>query len=446
MNRRGEWITPFYNGHPWFEKPILLYWLAKPFMFSFGDVVGPRIPSVLASIGTYLLIAWFARRRWDDHIARWCVLVTASSLLVVALGRMMMTDAVLALCLAGAFIFFWESLAGDRRWRLLSAFFLGLSVLAKGPVGLLLFVPVVAWTFWREKDLRPAFKGWWLVGIVVLAATVATWYLPAYLVNRDEFVQKFLIEQNLNRFTGGDAAHTPPFLTGLPMYAIVLLVGMLPWSLYVWKAWPRNSDPLGRYLAVWAVVPFVFFTISKAKLPHYILPCCVPLALIVGTYLARRNPEGSSTRQLRYPATVAVVVAVVANLGFLYYYNLFHTDVHQLARYVEENAGPRDDISAYQLSRQNGKPNTTGLRINETSHPSLVMYLDRPVLDTSDFAEILADPNAQWIITRAGRVGPAEESLAAKEMRDLREVDTPIRKDFYRLYRLGPVPAERIKR
>ena len=32
MNRRHEWITPYFNGHPWFEKPILLYWLAKPCM------------------------------------------------------------------------------------------------------------------------------------------------------------------------------------------------------------------------------------------------------------------------------------------------------------------------------------------------------------------------------------------------------------------------------
>ena len=446
MNRRGEWITPYYNGHPWFEKPILLYWFAKPFMLAFGDVIGPRMPSVLATIATYLLIAWFARRHWNDQSARWCVLVTASSLLVVALGRMMMTDALLALSLAAAFLFFWESLVADRRWRLLSAFFLGLSVLAKGPVGLILFVPVVGWTFWREKELRPAFRGWWLLGILVFAGTVAIWYVPAYLINRDDFVQKFLIEQNLNRFTGGDAAHTPPFLVGLPMYFIVLLVGMLPWSLYLWKAWPRSSDPLDRYLAVWALVPFVFFTISKAKLPHYILPCCVPLAMVVGVYLSRRNAEAGPLERIRYPALVAAVVTVVANLGFLYYYNLFHRDVHQLATFVRENTKPGEDISAYQLSRIEGKSNPTGLRINETSPPSLVMYLRRPILDTSDFSELLADPNPQWVITRSFRIGRTETDMAAGAKREFREVVTPVRQDFYRLYYLGPLPSERDRR
>ena len=90
MNRRGEWITPYYNGHPWFEKPILLYWVAKPFMMAFGDVVGPRLPSVLATIGTYGLVAWFVRRRWNDETARWC-LRCRLLLLIVGLGRMMMT-------------------------------------------------------------------------------------------------------------------------------------------------------------------------------------------------------------------------------------------------------------------------------------------------------------------------------------------------------------------
>src|SRR4051812_41619111 len=90
MNRRGEWITPYYNGQPWFEKPILLYWVAKPLMMLFGNVVGPRLPSILATLGTYALVARFVRRYWDHAAAQWCVLVLASTTLVVGLGRMMM--------------------------------------------------------------------------------------------------------------------------------------------------------------------------------------------------------------------------------------------------------------------------------------------------------------------------------------------------------------------
>ena len=49
---RGEWITPYYNGAPWFEKPILLYWLAKVTVMVFGDF-GARLPSILCNLAFY---------------------------------------------------------------------------------------------------------------------------------------------------------------------------------------------------------------------------------------------------------------------------------------------------------------------------------------------------------------------------------------------------------
>jgi hypothetical protein len=382
------------------------------------------------------------------------VLVVASSLLVLGVGRMMMTDNLLNLCLVGAFIFFYESLVGDRRWRLLSAFFLGLSVLAKGPVGILLFVPVIAWTYWREHDFRPAFKGSWLMGTLILAATIATWYVPAYLVNGDDFVQKFLIEQNLNRFTGGDAAHSLPFLVGLPFYAAVLLIGMAPWSFYVWKAAPRKVGtdeqalPL-RYLLVWAIVPFLFFTISKAKLPHYILPSCVPLAMLVGRYLSQRRPiEEPVLRSLRYPLVTCAVMSVLANAAFVFYYRSSgHSEIHGLASFVKEQIQPDEGVALYRMARQKEGLGTGKLTIQDTNQPSVVMYLDREVNEAGDVNALLSDPRAQWVITRKDRIQPQDVEEAKKQGRDLSAaVEVPTEPDKYRLYRLSASPGPRTRR
>lgn len=92
MNRRGEWITPYYNGTPWFEKPILIYWLAKPCIALFGEMIGPRLPSVLCAVGAYAVIAWFGRKRLGDSAAQISVLALGSSLLMVGVSRMMLTD------------------------------------------------------------------------------------------------------------------------------------------------------------------------------------------------------------------------------------------------------------------------------------------------------------------------------------------------------------------
>jgi 4-amino-4-deoxy-L-arabinose transferase-like glycosyltransferase len=458
MNRRGEWITPYYNGHPWFEKPILLYWVGKPAMLVFGNWVGPRLPSILATVATYALVVWFARRRWDDQTARWCLLVTASSILVAGVGRMMMTDALLNVCLVGAFVYFYESLVGDRCWRLLAAFFLGLSVLAKGPVGLPLFIAVAGWTFWRERDLRPAFRGWWLLGTVILAATVSTWYVPAYLVNGQVFVQKFLIEQNLNRFTGGDAAHTLPFLTGLPIYFLVILILMAPWSWYLIKAWPKRGEDgdearLRRYLLVWALVPFIFFTISRAKLPHYVLPCAVPIALLVGSYLSRRRAESAehnSLRQLRAPLAACVSVGLILNAAFMLYYNWGrlsgHAEVHALAFYVRDHALPGEDVAAYEMPRRQRDLGTGKPTIQETAHPSLVMYLDRVISEPDDIDALLADPKAQWVITRKGRFTPSDIEAATRAGREIEPKATPFKQKLYRLYFVTANPSARSRR
>ncbi|HTQ09360.1 MAG TPA: glycosyltransferase family 39 protein [Fimbriimonadaceae bacterium] len=449
MNRRGAWITPYYNGHPWFEKPILLYWLAKPCMALLGQQIGPRLPSILATVGTYALIAWFARRRWGDEAARWCMLVAASCLLIVAVGRMMMTDALLDVCLVGAFTTFWESLVSDRRWRLSSAFFLGLSVLAKGPVGLALFAVIAGWTFWRETELRPAFRGWWGTGTAVLAATIGIWYLPAYLVNGHEFVQKFLIEQNLDRFTGGDPAHTVPFLIGLVMYILVIAVGTAPWSLYLWKAWPRDSDPLHRYLAVWAVVPFVLFAVSKAKLPHYVLPCAPPLALLVGSYQSRRGSgsAGSPTRRLLFPAIACLAVAVVANVGFILYYRRSgQAEIHALAAYVRDHVQPGQDVAAFQMPRRQHDLGTLKPTIQETELPSLSMILNRTVDEPDSMDSLLSDPNGEWVLTRKGRVTPADVDAAHKVSREFSPHATPVAQNGYRLFYLSPALGIRERR
>ncbi|MCC7103416.1 MAG: glycosyltransferase family 39 protein, partial [Fimbriimonadaceae bacterium] len=109
MLRRGDWITPHYNGAPWFEKPILVYWLAAPSIAVFGEDFGPRLPSVLCAIGLYWLTWRMVRRDYDELAANLAALMLASSLLVVACSRQLMTDMPLVLAEMAASYSFWRS-------------------------------------------------------------------------------------------------------------------------------------------------------------------------------------------------------------------------------------------------------------------------------------------------------------------------------------------------
>jgi len=445
MNRRGEWITPYYNGKAWFEKPILLYWLAKPCLALFGDMIGPRLPSILTTLGTYGAVAWFANRRLGATVAQLSVLFLASSLLVVGTGRMMLTDLPLLLSLTAAMLTFWESLVGRPSYRVWTAAWLGIGVLSKGPVALILFAIIAGWTYWREKELRPAFRGYWVHGTVVVVLIIGSWYIPAYLVNGQVFVQKFLVEQNIGRFTGGDAAHTLGGVQSLVLYVPILFLGMFPWSVYLWKAWPRRSPrpneatescleegQLVRYLASWAAVIFIFFTISGAKLPHYILPVIPPLAILVAVDVVKRTPD---PKKWFYAAGVTcLMMTVVANAVFLWWYGASgQKEVHAIVRYVRNEGGA---VAIYQMGRRNKDLGTGKLKLQETSLPSLLMYLDSTAIDTDDFNEILRTKAPVWIVTREGRIVPADFRAAQRAGRVLSAVKSPMPQDNYRLYQV----------
>ena len=411
MIRRHEWITPFYNGKPWFEKPILLYWMAKPCVMVFGPWIGARLPSVLSAIGVMAMCARFVRRKSDDRTAQLTVLVLSSSAYFGAMGRLMMTDMPLLLAITGAMLAFWRSIDGEPKQRIWCAFWLGVGVLAKGPVACILFVPIAGLTFWKLTDQRPAFRGYWLAGVTVLAAVVAVWYVPAYVANGHEFVQKFLIEQNIGRFTGGDAAHSAGIKT-LPMYAVVLLMGMAPWIFPATKSVFQNvrapqTDGLGFFLASWALVVFTFFTISSAKLPHYVLPCVPPLAILAARAVIDK------TWPLPVAQVLTFVMAIGLNFAQLSWYSASgQFEAHRIALYMKFRYAP-SDICLYQLSRQTNSRGTGTSKLAETSLPSMVYYLDAAVCESDSWDAVLKQ-HSQAIFTRKGRIGEAEIAQARR--------------------------------
>jgi hypothetical protein len=54
----------------------------------------------------------------------------------------------------------------------------------------------------------------------------------------------------------------------------------------------RPGDAFPEFLVLWALLPIVFFSFSKSKLPGYILPTIPPIAILTGDFLFRRRRQG----------------------------------------------------------------------------------------------------------------------------------------------------------
>jgi 4-amino-4-deoxy-L-arabinose transferase-like glycosyltransferase len=363
---------------------------------------------------------------------------------------MMLVDPLLVLSLSACFLSFWESLVAEEhavRWRIASAAALGLAFLAKGPVGGIFFIALAGYTAWRMPSLRTKFQGGWLPAVAVFALVVAAWYLPAYLIDRQVFVQKFIVEQNLNRFAGGDEAHAvrPPI--GLLYYLPILFLGFIPWSVTAFKSWPVKGELSAKtYLAAWATIIFAFFTMSTTKLPHYVLPCLPPLSLLVGAHLSQRP---FTRARLGGFLAGAACLGLIATFGFWGYWQSFHAEVQGLTLEAK-SLHATSKFALYALAKnpnpstgqedQAPEPKLFGLipiRINETSHPSLLLYLDRNVTETDRFQDLLTgEPTV--IITRPGRLPADAVQLAAAKHLSLTPMPTNTRQIFYRVFVLQP--------
>jgi len=189
----------------------------------------------------------------------------------------------------------------------------GLATLAKGPLGLLLPGLVVGgyllstreWRFWRDV-LAPA-------AIAAFALVALPWYVAILRDQGRLFVDVFLLNHNLQRFTSTIHNHPGPLWYYLP----VLLLGLFPWSGLAVPGLVRSSGVASRadrFVLLWLLLPLAFFSLAAAKLPGYILPCVPPLAILMGRAADQLIREGPTPERLLAGRVVALVGLVLGAL------------------------------------------------------------------------------------------------------------------------------------
>lgn len=323
MYTSGDYITPRLLGVPWFEKPALMYWLAAIGYKLFGiNEAGARFPSALAAAICVFLVYWCGRRLWSRAIGFLAALILASSIGFFAFARAASMDMPLTACLTMALVLFLFAFNDPtpKRMYWLYAFYaaLGLGVLAKGPVAVLLPVLSLAgflvlrgkWDEWRT---------WYPKGLWITATVAGPWFLLCTIFNGWQFIQVFFINQNVERFTSTIHGHGRPFYFFLP----VLLLLTFPWTFLLIPTLRRRFGKNEQIMAWWAIVPFVFFSLSGSKLPGYILPMVPPIALLCAKELWQPRSRTFTVATFIEAGTMAFI-----GVAFGFYGNTLNVDPH----------------------------------------------------------------------------------------------------------------------
>lgn len=331
MAETGDWVTPRLYGKPWFEKPVLYYWGAALSFKLFGaSEAAARLPSAIAALLATLAMAWLAWRIYEAETATWVLLLLPTTVGMVGFSHAAATDMPFAGMLTiamvcGAMIVGLvpnriDSSASKFVWLILFGVFLGLAVLAKGPAAIVLSGGAVLFWALFTKRWRDAFRCLHPVAIASFCATALPWYIVCARRN-PEFFRIFIIEHNFKRYLTPEFQHVQPFWFYIP----VVLIAFLPWTLQAISAIYRDLvrhrrrlqfSATSTFLLSWPVFCLLFFSLSKSKLPGYVLPAILPVGLlIVASCVKAHSADARPFRWIRILSKFLLLPAAVALAG-----------------------------------------------------------------------------------------------------------------------------------
>src|SRR5579883_887849 len=318
MLQRGEWVVPYLQSEPYLDKPPLLYWLIEAAYTLFGvQIWAARLVPALAVHGCVLLVYLFGRRSVGERAAFWGALGLALAPGWVSMGRLLLMDSLLTLWTTLALFSAFEAVRGERLrwgWWLLASLACGLGVLTKGPVALVLLLPVLWLQRWLTGSGCRIGRAGMLGFLAVVLAVTLPWYV-AMTLRIPAFARDFIWEHNIQRFLA-PFAHEH----GVWFYIPVLLFGLLPCTLLLvpFLRFLLSSEPACAarrtvelsFLLLAAGWCLFFFTLSQCKLPTYIMPAFPPLCLAFGYFLANSRV---SLAALRAGGIAAFLVLVLVH-------------------------------------------------------------------------------------------------------------------------------------
>ncbi len=323
----GDFISPRLAGCLWFEKPVLLYWMAASAYHLFGvNEFAARFPSALAALAAVLFVYYTVSRAVSHSLGLVSSLVLATCGLFIGYARSATTDMVMAATMTIAFLSAYLFIATEKSRRLhwiLCWAAVGAAVLAKGLVAIVFAIAIIVIYFFIAGRLKFINWRYWLVGLFVMTAVALLWYGPVTMRHGWAFIDKFIIEHHFQRYLTERHSHPQPIY----YYLLVAPAGLVPWTFFLLPALqrirrlrPREDarDLLTAFAWVWAGVMILFFSFSGSKLPGYILPAIPALVIIVGIEIERMW-RGEQSRSLDAAAWMTALLLIAIGLALAIY-------------------------------------------------------------------------------------------------------------------------------
>jgi 4-amino-4-deoxy-L-arabinose transferase-like glycosyltransferase len=323
-----DWVVLHLDGAAWFVQPPLYFWLAAICIKIFGVTsFALRLPAALATIAMGAMTAYAVARQAGTRAGIYAGLILSTCLMQAVVGRLAIMDALLDLAVA-ATIFWWFRAVqtGRDSYFIYGWIAAGFGFLAKGPVApvvaLLVLIPYYLWER-RATHARP--PGWraWIGGIAIFVIIVAPWLAALAQRAGTHAIGELVGHYTVGRYTGTIESQSGPVWYYLP----VLVLGFFPWIAYLPSAIAgavrrlrepggttaeRGLQQMTRLAIVWLILPLVFFSFARTKLPNYLALELAAPALLVALYFESAVERVRSRSVLISTAAVPLTIVLVA--------------------------------------------------------------------------------------------------------------------------------------
>jgi 4-amino-4-deoxy-L-arabinose transferase-like glycosyltransferase len=301
----GDWINLTIAGDPYDQKPPLLFWIGAVFFQLFGVSAAVwKIAVILASLGGIYSTYQLGRLLYDELTGRFAALFWAVSLGYLYFHNDIHTDTLLA----DTVIFSIWQLASYFKGKKPVHFYLGmagigLSMLAKGPVGLAIPAFAVGIHLALHRKWKEIFHPRWLTGAVVVFIMIIPALAGLFNQFGPEGIKFYFWTNNMGRITGSYAGkNSDPFF-----YIHTSLYMLAPFTVFAlsglgrtigkvfssWKKFPAHDE----FYTLGGILPYLLIlSVAKAKNPHYLI-AVIPLLMILAAAftMALASAKTSST-------------------------------------------------------------------------------------------------------------------------------------------------------
>ena len=434
MIETGDYVVPRVGSATYFRKPPLVNWLVAASFKIFGarNEWTARLPSVLSVLAVAIAFVTVARVSLGPSGSTIAALIWLTNIGIIEKGRLIEIEG-LYVSLSGLAIIFWLSFWSQKKspWLiwLPASIFLGLGLLAKGPLHLVFFYGIVFGVLWQTKKWRLLVHPAHFAAVAIMLAIFAAWGIP--------FLQSTTTQVALHKWSGqfsGRLSATgfnfSSWIQNLPRS----LMYFLPWlSLLPFIRFSKFHDIGQRRLAralTWGIaVPFLVVNLVPGAMSRYSMPVLVPASwLLAMSYAgeALQWPKGMRMGSERvWEKVVVAFVGVGLVIGAIGY---------PLTAFALKN---RQQVKRVAAEINAIVPVSETLYAVDPDYQPVFFYVKAPLEYVSGIANLPTDTHFFLVRTELEKEAAGAQKWAPRSTHQLARI-----KDFHKremiLFQVGP--------